>query len=89
MFLIWRFGKFIKNHQIKTRPFKIYACMPMTLHIQIAKFEFHQYQMRAVMPNLMLYPPYSIPVCVSCLIGGTESLTLIFKMPISSIDTFY
>ena len=28
--------------------------MPMTLSIQITKFEFHQYEMRAVLPNLML-----------------------------------
>ena len=28
--------------------------MPMILSIQIAKFKFHKYQMRSILPNLML-----------------------------------
>ena len=32
---------------------KFNAHMPMTLSIQIAKFKFRQYQIRAVSPNLM------------------------------------
>ena len=43
-FLIWRLGEFSK----------VAKCLPMMLSIQIAKFKFHQYQVRAVLPNLML-----------------------------------
>ena len=34
----------------------------MMLHIQIAEFKFHQYQLKAVSPNLMLtsYPLYGM-----------------------------
>ena len=54
VFLIWRFGKFDKDRQIKNRQFKLNACVPMMLSIQIAKFKFCQYQLRAVSPSSML-----------------------------------
>ena len=41
--------------------------MPMMLSIQITKFKFHKYQLRAMWPNLMLtkltrYTVYSIAI---------------------------
>ena len=38
----------------KGRNIKINACMPVVLSIEIAKFNFPQYQLRAVLPILML-----------------------------------
>ena len=53
-FLVWWFGELIKDCQIKNSPIKLYAYMPMTLGIQITKFKFCQYQLRAILSNLML-----------------------------------
>ena len=39
---------------VKIAKLKLTACAPMTLSVQIAKFKFHQYQLRAILPNLML-----------------------------------
>ena len=44
----------VKIAKLKTCLFKLNACAPMTLSIQIAKFKFRQYQLKAVSPNLML-----------------------------------
>ena len=52
--LIWRFGEFGKDGQIKNSAVRIIACMPMALRIQIAKLNIHQYLLRANLPNLML-----------------------------------
>ena len=40
--------------KLKTCQSNINAYVPMTLSIPIAKFKFHQHQLRAVSPNLML-----------------------------------
>lgn len=45
---------------VKDRQFK-YACTPMS--IQIAKFKFHQNQLRDVSPNLMLVQVTCYTVC--------------------------
>ena len=44
----------VKIAELKTRQSKLNVCAPMTPSIQIAKFKFRQYQLRAVSPNLML-----------------------------------
>ena len=48
-FLIWQLIAKLKTHQLKLN-----ACVPMTVSIQIAKFKFQQYQLKAVSSNLML-----------------------------------
>ena len=53
-FLTWRFGELGKDRQIKTRQFKLNVCTPIMLSIQITKFKFRQYQLKAISPNLML-----------------------------------
>ena len=44
----------VKIAKFKTCQFKLSICISMALSIQIAKFKFHQYELRAVSPNLML-----------------------------------
>ena len=41
--LIWRFGEFGIDRQIKNLPIEVKACTPMVASIQIAKFKLHQY----------------------------------------------
>ena len=62
----WRgfqFGDLANWVKIATRQFKLNAHAPMTLSIQIAKFKFHQYQLRAASPNLMLTKITCYTVC--------------------------
>ena len=47
--VIWRIFQRLRN--FLSRQFKLNACGPMTLIIQIAKFKSCQYHMRAVLPN--------------------------------------
>ena len=44
----------IAKFTCKTHQFKLCVCMSMVLSIQITKFKFHQYKLRAVSSNLML-----------------------------------
>ena len=50
----------------------MHARTPMTFSIQIAKFKFHQYQLKAVSPNLM-------PVKVTCYTVFQEGVVIIFE----------
>ena len=52
--LIWRFGEFGKDRQIKSSPKWIITCVSMALRIQMAKLKIRQYLLRANSPNLML-----------------------------------
>ena len=82
-FLIWRFGKFGKDHQIKNSPIYINACTPMVLHIQITKFKFRQYQLRALSAKnnaCQSYPLYR--TCILTLSLGF----LIFSMCACELD---
>ena len=47
-------ANWVKITKFKTRQFKLNAGVSMALSIQIAKFKFHQYELRVVSPNLML-----------------------------------
>jgi hypothetical protein len=53
-FLIWRFGEFGIDCQIKNSPIYLNAYAPMAVNIQIAKLKIRQYQWRAISLNLML-----------------------------------
>ena len=44
----------VKIAKLKTRQFKLNVRVSMALSIQITKFKFHQYKLRAILPNLML-----------------------------------
>ena len=44
----------VKIAKFKTHQFKLNTCVSMVLSIQIAKFNFRQYEQRAVLLNLML-----------------------------------
>ena len=49
-----KIGEFGKDCRIKNSPILTIGCASMTLRIQIAKFKYHQYLLRANSPNLML-----------------------------------
>ena len=53
-FLIWRYGEIRKDRCIRNSPIWINGCAPMVLRIQIAKFKFCQYLLKADLPNVML-----------------------------------
>ena len=46
---IWR----VRYIDTKNLPIELNACAPMAVRIQITKFKFHQYQWRAISPNLI------------------------------------
>ena len=53
-FLIWRFGGFSIDCQIKNLPIELDTRVSMAVKLRITKFKLHQYQLRPISPNLML-----------------------------------
>ena len=94
-FLIWQFGKLGKDRQ--NLKLTINACVSMALSILIAKFKFHQYELRAVLPNLMLtkVTHYTVYMCMWTIVFNLSISTTKLYMYVhvhvmykSSMDTF-
>ena len=62
-------------------------CMPMTLSIQSTKFKFHQYQLRAVSPNLMLTSSVILCSVARCWFSVYTVLSSLLVAPPLTTDT--